>query len=287
MKRRTKLTALLMAGAMALGLAACGGTPSTQSQAPEGSQAVVENLPADVQAIVDRGTLRVGVKTDVPGFGMQELSGGYSGLEIDLAKKIAEAMGLSADDVEFTAVTAKTRGQLLDSGDIDMVIATFTVNDERRETWNFSTSYYADTVSLLVKNDSGISTYADLSDKTIGVAEAATSKEALIAAAAENGVTLGENNFQVYPDYPSIKAALDAGQIDAFCMDGSTLTGYVDDSTVILPDIRFAPQEYAIATKLSNTGLAEFVDGLVTGWLADGTIDQLITDNGVTPSYEG
>ena len=174
-------------------------------------------------------------------------------------------MGLSADDVEFTAVTAKTRGQLLDSGDIDMVIATFTVNDERRETWNFSTSYYTDTVSLLVKNDSGISTYADLSDKTIGVAEAATSKEALIAAAAENGVTLGENNFQVYPDYPSIKAALDAGQIDAFCMDGSTLTGYVDDSTVILPDIRFAPQEYAIATKLSNTGLAEFVDGLVTG----------------------
>lgn len=77
------------------------------------------------------GTLRVGVKSDVPGFGYQDvLTEEYSGLEIDLAYKIAETLGV--DKVEFTAVTAATRGQLLDSGDIDMVIATFTINDERR-----------------------------------------------------------------------------------------------------------------------------------------------------------
>ena len=61
-------------------------------------------VPAEVQDIVKRGTLRVGVKSDVPGFGIQALSGEYEGMEIDLARKIAEAMGLSPDKVTFTAV---------------------------------------------------------------------------------------------------------------------------------------------------------------------------------------
>ncbi len=244
-------------------------------------------LPAEVQDIVKRGTLRVGVKSDVPGFGIQALSGEYEGMEIDLSRKIAEAMGLSPDKVTFTAVTAKTRGQLLDSGDIDMVIATFTITPDRKNTWNFSTPYYTDAVSLLVKKNSGIKTYSDLTDKLIGVAEGATSKDALKASAAANGVTLDDNaNFRTFPDYPSIKAALDAGQINAFCVDGSILTGYLDGATEILSTIRFSPQDYGVATKLSNKGLATFVEGLITTWLADGTIDKLIADNGVTPSFK-
>ena len=287
MRRFSKLIALALSVVMILALAtACGGdtTPT-----PAGDDSGTETqLPAQVQSIVSRGTLKVGVKSDVPGFGMQDiLSGEYSGLEIDLAKKVAEAMGLTADDVEFTAVTAKTRGQLLDSGDIDMVIATFTINEERKLTWNFTTPYYTDAVSLLVKKDSGIATYADLEGKVIGVAESSTSKDAMIAAAAENGVTLTESNFQSFPDYPSIKAALDAGQVNGFCVDGSILSGYLDDSTEILDGIRFAPQEYGIATKLDNKELAEFVEGLVTTWLGDGTIEQMIADNGVAASFEG
>lgn len=289
MRRFSKLIALALSVVMILALAtACGGDTTT-TPTPAGDDSGTETqLPAQVQSIVDRGTLKVGVKSDVPGFGMQDiLSGEYSGLEIDLAKKVAEAMGLTADDVEFTAVTAKTRGQLLDSGDIDMVIATFTINEERKLTWNFTTPYYTDAVSLLVKKDSGIATYADLEGKVIGVAESSTSKDAMIAAAAENGVTLTESNFQSFPDYPSIKAALDAGQVNGFCVDGSILSGYLDDSTEILDGIRFAPQEYGIATKLDNKELAEFVEGLVTTWLGDGTIEQMIADNGVAASFEG
>ena len=244
-------------------------------------------LPDDVQAIVKRGELRVGVKSDVPGFSMQDLSGNYAGMEVDLAKKLAEAMGLKADKVAFTAVTAKTRGQLLDTGDIDMVLATFTITEERKNIWNFSSPYYTDAVSLLVKKNSGISGYADLVNKRIGVAEGSTSKDALIQAAKENGVTLTDtNNIQTFPDYPSIKAALDAGQVQAFCVDGSILSGYLDPSTEILSSVRFAPQEYGVATKLSNKGLAGFVEEKISGWLADGTIDKIISKNGVTPSFK-
>ena len=218
---------------------------------------------------------------------MQDLSGDYKGMEIDLAKKIAEAMGLKDKDVKFTGVTAKTRGQLLDSGDIDMVIATFTVTEERKNTWNFSTPYYTDAISLLVKKNSGISDYKDLADKIVGVAEGATSKNMLIAAAAKAGVTLTESkNTQTFPDYPSIKAALDSGQIQAFCVDGSILTGYLDANTTLVDKVRFAPQQYGIATKLTNKGLAGFVDGLVVKWLSDGTIPAILKANNVAPSFK-
>ncbi len=287
-----KLIALLLAAAMCFALAACsGGTTETAAPAADGTNAPEASgsgeLAADVQAIVDRGVLRVGVKSDVPGFGYQDvLTEEYSGMEIDLAYAIAESLGIS--DVQFTAVTAATRGQLLDSGDIDMVIATFTITDERRESWNFTTAYYTDAVSLLVKTDSGIEDYADLEGKVIGVSTGSTSMEALIAAAAENGVTLTQaDNFSEYATYPEIKTALDAGRVDAFCVDGSILSGYLDDTVHILESVRFSPQEYGIATALSNTGLAEYLDNLITTWLSDGTIDQMISDNGVAASFEG
>ncbi|WP_419008799.1 transporter substrate-binding domain-containing protein, partial [Desulfovibrio sp.] len=100
------------------------------------------DLPQEVKNIVKRGQLRVGVKTDVPGFSVQDLSGNFQGMEVDIAKKLAMRMGLKANNIIYVPVTAKTRGQLVDSGDIDMVIATFTITEERKKTWNFSTPYY-------------------------------------------------------------------------------------------------------------------------------------------------
>ena len=121
----------------------------------------------DVQAIVDRGVLRVGVKNAVKGFGFQDtLSGEYEGLEISIAEDIAAALGV---EVEFTAVTAATRTELLDSGDLDCVLATFTITDERKESWDFSTPYYTDYVTVLVENESEITSLAGLTDKIVGV----------------------------------------------------------------------------------------------------------------------
>jgi putative glutamine transport system substrate-binding protein len=270
-----KLLALLMTVTMIFALAACSSSDSTSTSGSTG------RTPED---IASSGVLKVGVKTDVPGFGLLDTaSGEYSGIEIDLAYKIAEELGI--ENVEFVPVTAATRGQLLDSGDIDMVAATFTITDERKMSWNFTTPYYTDAVSLLVKNDSGIDGVADLADKVIGVATGSTSMVALTAAAAESGVELTDNNFSELATYPEIKSALDAGRVDAFCVDGSILAGYVDDTCHIVESIRFSPQEYGLATKLSNTAWAEYLDNLINGWLEDGTIDQIIADNGVVASY--
>ena len=279
-------------------LTACGGSASstaasTASSAASGSAAASsEALSADMQAIVDRGVLKVGVKNAVKGFSFQDtLTGEYTGLEDSLAEMIAEHLGV---DVEFTTVTAATRGELLDSGDIDCVLATFTITEERRKSWDFSTPYYTDYVSVLVEDASGIKELADLKDKVVGVSSGSTSARALVQAMIDASVISGDGfdadtfnadtwkdgiSFRQYDDYPAISTALSAGEVDGFCVDKSILAIYKTDGRSYI-DAEFSPQEYGIATK-KGSGFSALCDELVTGWLADGTIDGLIKDNGL------
>lgn len=260
--------------------------------AADGSAGTDGALAADVQAIIDRGVLKVGVKNAVIGFGYEDpLTGEYSGMEISLAEKIAEKLGV---DVEFTAVTAATRTELLDSGDIDCVLATFTITDERKQSWDFTTPYFTDHVGVLVENASGITNLEGLVDKTVGVSSGSTSAKSLVSAMIDAGLISGDNfdaetfdpatwtegvKFQQYDDYPTISTGLSAGEVDAFCVDKSILAIYNTDSRSYITE-EFAPQEYGIATK-KGSGFSAYCETLIQGWLADGTIDGLIAENGL------
>jgi putative glutamine transport system substrate-binding protein len=236
-----------------------------------GSQADTSGDP--LAGIKSHGVLRVGVKSDVPGFGLLNPDRGlYEGFEIELSKLIAKEIFGDASKIAFTPVTAKTRGPLLDNGDIDFVIATFTVTEERKLTYNFSTIYYTDAVGLLVKKASGIKSVADLGGKTVGVAQSATSRTAVENAAKAVNVT---TSFAEFATYPEIKAALDSGRVDVFSVDKSILRGYLSSDLEILPDA-FSPQPYGVTTKLGNKALAAWVDTFIVKWLGDGTIDGLI-----------
>ena len=268
-------------------------TAPAATEAPAAPAATETEAPAplseDVQKIVDRGVLRVGVKNAVLGFGFQdELTGEYTGMEISLAKKIAEYLGV---DVEFTAVTAATRTELLDSGDIDCVLATFTITEERKKSWDFTTPYYTDYVTVLVEDASGIKTLGDLVDKKVGVSSGSTSARALTSAMIEAGVIDGKDfsketfdaatwkegvSFQQFDDYPGISTALAAGQVDAFCVDKSILAVYKIDGRSYIED-EFAPQEYGIATK-KDSGFSAYCEDFIQAKLEDGTIEGLIED---------
>lgn len=296
MKKISRRSFLAVSGmaAAAAALTACGGSSSTAaaSSAAAGSAAASEALSADVQAIVDRGVLKVGVKNAVKGFSFQDtLTGEYTGLEDSLAELIAEHLGV---DVEFTTVTAATRGELLDSGDIDCVLATFTITEERKQSWDFTTAYYTDYVSVLVEDSAGIKELADLKDKVVGVSSGSTSARALVKEMIDEGIiedtgfdaeTFNADtwkngvSFRQYDDYPAISTALSAGEVDGFCVDKSILAIYKTDGRSYI-DAEFSPQEYGIATK-KGSGFSALCDELVTGWLSDGTIDGLIKDNGL------
>lgn len=240
----------------------------------------------------EKGALKVGVKNNVVGFGYQDpLTNEYKGMEIDLAYKIAEALGY--DGVEFTAVTAATRTELLDSGTLDCVIATFTITDERKESWDFSTPYYTDAVTVLVEKASGITTLADLVGKNVGVSTSSTSAKALAVAMASAGLIdefdttadfvpatfNGGVSFTEFADYPSISSALTAGTIDAFCVDKSILATYASDDRTYI-DESFSPQNYGVATK-KGAELSSQIDELIKGWLNDGTIAGMVSSYGL------
>ncbi|MCD8021799.1 MAG: transporter substrate-binding domain-containing protein [Lachnospiraceae bacterium] len=283
-----KWMALGLAFATALSL--CGNMAFAEEETEMESETEVSYelvITEDIQEIIDRGVLHVGVKNAVIGFGYEDtLTGEYSGMEIDLANMIAEQLGV---EVEFTAVTAATRTELLDSGDIDCVIATFTITDERKESWDFTTPYYTDYVTVLVEDSSEITELEDLVDKTVGVSSGSTSAKSLVEAMIEAGL-IDEDaydaetfdpalwsegvSFQQYDDYPTISTALSAGEIDAFCVDKSILAIYKTEGRSYI-DAEFAPQEYGIATT-KDSGFSAYVDTLIRMWLDDGTIDELI-----------
>lgn len=295
MKKLTKLFAGALAALTLMGLTACGtSTPAETTAAPAADTATSDTtaaaaLDADVQAIVDRGVLRVGVKNAVIGFGYQDpITSEYSGMEIDIAKALADQLGV---DVEFTTVTAATRTELLDSGDIDCVLATFTITEERKQSWDFTTPYYTDHVTVLVEDASGIKTLEDLKDKLVGVSSGSTSARALTSAMIDAGVLDGTGfdkdtfepatwkdgiSFQQFDDYPGISTALAAGQVDAFCVDKSILAVYKTEGRSYIAD-EFAPQEYGIATK-KGSGFSSYCEDFIQSKLADGTIDGWIAD---------
>ncbi len=238
-------------------------------------------LEAGVQDIVDRGVLRVGVKQDLPNFGYRDPeSNQYTGMEVEIAKKVAAELGV---DIEFTPVTAQTRGALLDNGQLDMVIATFTITEERKELYNFTTPYYTDAVGFLVRKDSNIqSSWEALDGLTIGLTQGSIQWGLLEEIAAEKEIEL---NFRELGSNSEVVVALAAHRVDAFSIDQSILSAFLGKTNELL-DLQYQPSEYGIVTKKSNTDLATYLDGLVQDWTEDGTLQAIYDDFGLKPVTE-
>lgn len=259
-------------------LAGCGSSSDGKSGSASGSS------DSKLAAIKDRGKLKCGVKKDVIGYGyLDTKTKKYEGLEIDLCYQIAAAvLGVSYDEAvekglcEFTDVTPKTRGPLIDNDQLDIIAATYTITDERKKSWDFSTPYRTDHVGILIKKKSGMTKMADLDGKIIGVSQGSTTKDLVLQMLKDQNVD-ATPEFKEFPDYLSIKSALDAGNIDAFAMDRSTLKGYTtDDCELLQPDVEFGAQDYGVATK-KGSDLSKTVDDTVKKLKKDGWLDKEYT----------
>ncbi|MDN6030372.1 MAG: transporter substrate-binding domain-containing protein [Lactococcus plantarum] len=257
MKKSIKVLAGITTILAATTLAACG-----SSSKDDASKSATDKIKSN-------GKIVFGIKQDVPNFGYKDpKTNEYKGVEIDIANKIAKKLGVKAD---FVPVTAQTRGPLLDNNQVDAVIATFTITDERKKTYNFTTPYFTDEAGFLVKKDSGIDSVTDLNGKTIGVAQSSSTKTGLEALAKDKGIKF---EYSELADYPTLKTALTSGRIDAFSVDKSILSGYVDSKTKILGE-GFAKQEYGIATKKTNTELADYLDKEIKSLKSSGELKKL------------
>lgn len=261
-----RILSSVVVGVLSLGLlAGCGGSKASVG---------IKSEDPVIKKIQERGVLNAGVKVDVPKFGFRNIkTEKIEGFEVDLVKAIAKEILGKDDDtaIKLEGVNATTRGTMLQDGSLDVVVATFTIKEDRKLKWNFSDPYYTDNVGFLTRKGE-FKSMKDLNGKKIGVAKSSSTKDALIAEGAKQNLTF---EFVDFGTYPEIKQALDAKRIDAFSVDQSILLGYIDKNSELLPD-KFAPQEYGVATKLESKELAKVVNDVVNRMLKDGSIDKLL-----------
>lgn len=260
------LVALVLSCLLA-GLAGCGGS--------------------DAKASSGSGTLRVGVRSDVVGFCyLNEATNKYYGLEIDIAEDMAARMGYA--DVEFVTVTPDTRKKMLVEGDVDCMIACYSVAASREENFDFSPTYYTDSSVVMVEDSSLITSIDDLKGLTFGTMAGTNTAPQLALKLTESGFTSGEaleqnedhsmTQFDTFrlvqlASYQDLSKALEEGTIDAACMDGAIAHTYLSADRSIL-DYTIDTQEYGVATQ-KGSSLSTPVAEAVQSMLDDGTIAAL------------
>lgn len=235
------------------------------------------------------GTLRVGVRGDVAGFGSyNEKNQKYYGLEIDIAEELAKRLGYK--DVAYTQVSPETRKETLLNGDVDCLIACYSVSDSRKENFDFSDAYYDDSIILMVEKSSLINSVKKLKGATFGTVSGANTAPQLAQYLVDKGFSKGKktkaniDNTHVvfdtwtllqFESYKELSNALETGEVDAMACDGAIAKAYTNDDRAILGDFSIEPQHYAVATN-KDSDLSQPVKDAISNMLNDETIAKLI-----------
>ncbi|MCZ8512767.1 glutamate ABC transporter substrate-binding protein [Paenibacillus filicis] len=253
-------------------LAACG----TKSAEP-GKQGGDGAKPADskaaagtLAAIKQRGKLVAGVKYDTKLFGLKDpASGKVEGFDIDIAKALAKKILGDENKVELKEVTSKTRIPMLQNGEIDLIIATMTITEDRKKEVDFTDVYFKAGQSLLVKKGSAIKSIADLKKGTkVLVAKGSTSADNIRAKAKDATVLEFEN-------YQDAFTALKAGQGDALTTDNAILYGMVkQDPNFQVVGGTFTDEPYGIAIKKGDTEFVNYVNTFLKDMKSSGEYDK-------------
>jgi general L-amino acid transport system substrate-binding protein len=178
-------------------------------------------LLAEVQ---ERGTLRCGVNETVPGFGLVDDAGDYTGFDVEFCKVVAAAVLGDAEAVEYTSLDTETRFTALQAGDIDVLIrnTTFTSSRDGGENSRFLTTTFYDGQGMMVRADSGYTSIADMGGTTICVLSGTTTELNLATAAAAAGIDYEPLTFT---EADQIQDAFTAGQCQGWTSDKSQLAG--------------------------------------------------------------
>ena len=227
-----------------------------------------EELPDKLTVIKERGHLIVGVKYDTKPFGFVDRDNVLKGYDIDLARIIAKKILGNEKQVVFKQVYPHNRIAKLNSGEVDLLIATMTITPQREEVVRFSKPYYTVGQAIMVPQGSSVETIANLNGKRTIVVLGTTGEKNLRRFAPEARV-LG------YKTYEEGFRALREKRAMAFTTDDTILSGFAQDypEFVILPQ-RYTKEGYAIAMKKSPStdSLAIDIDNILEELTRDGTL---------------
>lgn len=234
---------------------------------------------AGLKRIQDSGTLTVGVKADYKPWGYRDTDGNVVGLEIDMAQKVADTLGVG---LKLVPVIASNRMQFLQQGQIDLMIATMTDTADRREMVGIKgPNYYASGTAALTPKAMKLTQWPELKGKPICGVQGSFYLKGIEQ---DYGATIvGFGNAA------EAKQALRDKKCVAFVYDDTTIgadyaAGGWDDFEMSLPVENFAPWGMAVAKADESCALGQIVSGLQYQWHRDGTLVELEKKWGVKAS---
>ena len=252
-----KLLAVILTVAMVFAFTACGGGSTD------------ENGLSTVQA----GKLHMATNAAFPPYEMTDDSGGFEGIDVEIAEKIAAKLGLElvVDDMDFSSVLTSVQG-----GKADIAMAGLTVTPDRQKNVDFTDSYATGVQVVIVPEDSDIKTIDDLAkDKMIGTQEGTTGF-IYCSDTPENG-GFGEDHVIAYTNGATAIQALLAGKVNAVIIDSQPAKEFVaaNDGLKIL-ETEFVSEDYAIGVSKDNPELLEAVNNALKELIEDGTVQEIL-----------
>jgi len=246
---RNWLATAVAAVALPLSLTACGGGDSGGSAASG-----------------DKEKVTIGIKFDQPGLGLKNPDGTYSGFDVDVATFVAQQLGYAPDKIEWKEAVSAQRENLIDNNQVDYVVATYSITDEREKRVDFAGPYLVTGQSLLVQaNNTDITGKDSLAGKILCSVKGSTPAQKI----KDEFPTV---QLQEYPNYSACVEALKTGKVAAVTTDEVILAGYAAQTPGAFKLVggTFSEENYGIGLKKGDTELLNKINDALKKMEADG-----------------
>ncbi len=259
---------------LGLALTACNSAAGNQAadQSASASSAVATNVdfPAGttMARLADAGAIKVGTKFDQPGFGLRNPQGVPEGFDVEVAKIVAGKLGIAPDKVQWVETVSANREPFIQNGQVDMVVATYTINDKRKQVVDFAGPYYVAGQDIMVAkgNPLAIKGPDDLAGKTVCSVEGSTPAQKIRD-------SYPQAQLVTFDVYSKCADALRNGQVQAVTTDNVILTGLVAGApdAFELVGAPFTQEPYGIGLKKGDNDFRSFVNDTLQAAFDDGS----------------
>lgn len=216
---------------------------------------------------VEAGKLHMATNAAFPPYEMVADDGSFEGIDVEIAGKIAEKLGLElvVDDMDFGSVITSVQ-----SGKSDIAMAGLTVTEDRKQNVDFSDTYATGVQVVIVPEDSDIKTIDDLQGKLIGCQESTTG---YIYCSDD----YGEDMVTAFPNGANAVQALLSGKVDAVVIDSQPAQEFVAQNKGLkILDTEYVTEDYAIGISKDNTALRDAVNNALKELIDDGTVQSIL-----------
>ena len=242
-------------------------TTAEASVKEEAAGSTAEAAPTDFTTVED-GKLHMATNAAFPPYEMVADDGSFEGIDVEVAGKIAEKLGLElvVDDMDFGSVITSVQ-----SGKSDIAMAGLTVTEDRKQNVDFSDTYATGVQMVIVPIDSDIESIDDLQGKLIGCQESTTG---YIYCSDD----YGEDMVTAFPNGANAVQALLSGKVDAVVIDSQPAQEFVAQNAGKLKMLstEYVSEDYAIGISKDNTALRDAVNNALKELIDDGTVQSIL-----------